>query len=392
MLVSRGDCKVTETRTSLPPAPSGFRGDLGERFDAGVRSGLLRDLHAVVVARNGRIVLERYSAGPDEAWGRPLGTIAHGPDTLHDLRSVTKSIVCGLLYGIALSRGLVPPPETPLAAVFPEVPGLAAPDRAGLKIVHALTMTLGLAWDESLPYTDPRNSEIAMEAAPDRLAFVLSQPVVNPPGAVWTYGGGATALVGAIIARGAGRPLEAFARQALFAPLGIERCEWHAGHDGVASAASGLRLTARDLLRIGELLLARGTWEGREIVPAVWIDAAFAPAATVEPGLDYGYGWFLGAAPVPALGPEPRPWAGGFGNGGQRLFVMPEAGVAAAIFSGAYNAPDAWVTPTRIWREIVLAPRRRLSRRRRGRASPRAHPRIVRCVLFFALFPPSAGR
>ncbi len=338
------------------PAAAGFRADLGERFDAGVRSGLLRDLHAVVVARNGRVVLERYLDGDDEAWGRPLGPVAHGPDTLHDLRSVTKSVVCGLLYGIALARGLVPPPETPLRHAFPEVAALADPDRAGLRIVHALTMTLGLAWDESLPYTDPKNSEIAMEAAPDRLAFVLTQPLVHPPGTVWTYGGGATALVGAIIARGTGQPLEDFARAALFAPLGIARVEWHAGRDGVASAASGLRLTARDLVRIGELLNARGRGpDGTEIIPAALVDAALAPAATVEPGLDYGRGWFLAAAPVPALGGGPWPWTGGFGNGGQRLFVMPEAGVSAAIFSGAYDAPDAWVTPTRIWREIVLA-------------------------------------
>jgi CubicO group peptidase (beta-lactamase class C family) len=340
---------------AVVPAAAGFRPDLGERFDAGVRAGLLRDLHAVVVARHGRVVLERYFDGADEAWGRPLGLVAHGPDTLHDLRSVTKSVVCGVLYAIALSRGLVPPPETPLSAVFPEVAALADPDRAGLRVVHALTMTLGLAWDESLPYTDPKNSEIAMEAAPDRLAYVLSQPVVNPPGTVWTYGGGATALIGAIIARGTGRALEDFAREALFAPLGLARFEWHAGRDGVASAASGLRLTARDLLRIGELLNARGRGpDGTELVPAGLLAAAFAPAATVEPGLDYGYGWFLGTAPVPALG-GPHRWAGGFGNGGQRLFVMPEAGLTCAIFSGAYNAPDAWVTPTRIWREIVLA-------------------------------------
>lgn len=345
---------VSPPLPSVPPEAEGFVADLGARFDAGVRSGLLRDLHAVVVARNGRVVLERRFDGDDEAWGRPLGRVAHSPDTLHDLRSVTKSVVCGLLYGIALARGLVPPPETPLRDVFPEVTALAAPDRVGLKIVHALTMTLGLAWDESLPYTDPRNSEIAMEAAPDRLAFVLSQPVVHPPGTQWIYGGGATALVGALISRGTGRSLQDFAREALFSPLGIERFEWHAGRDGVASAASGLRLTARDLVRLGELLLARGRGpDGTEIVPAALVDAALEPAATVEPGLDYGFGWFLGA--VPALGGGPRPWAGGFGNGGQRLFVMPEAGVSAAIFSGAYNAPDAWVTPTRIWREIVLA-------------------------------------
>ena len=54
--------------------------------------------------RAGRLVLERYYEGEDEIWGRPVGRVAFGPDTLHDLRSVTKSVV-GLIYGIALARG-----------------------------------------------------------------------------------------------------------------------------------------------------------------------------------------------------------------------------------------------------------------------------------------------
>ncbi|HEY1610058.1 MAG TPA: hypothetical protein VGG24_12385, partial [Paraburkholderia sp.] len=82
---------------------------LSERLDAGIRSGLLRDVHAVIVSRDDYILLERYYAGVDEAWGMPLGNVTFTPDTLHDLRSVTKSIV-GLLYGIALDRKLVPAP------------------------------------------------------------------------------------------------------------------------------------------------------------------------------------------------------------------------------------------------------------------------------------------
>src|SRR5688572_30671720 len=182
---------------------AGFAPDLGEKFDAGVRSGLLRDIHAIVVSRGETIVLERYFDGPDDAWGRQLGVVRFGPETLHDLRSVTKSIV-GLLYGIALDRGLVPTPETPLLAQFPDYPDLAHdPARAGIRIEHALTMTLGLEWDEfTRPYTDPLNSEIAMEAAPDRTRFILERPVVGAPGARWTYSGGAVALIGTLIARG----------------------------------------------------------------------------------------------------------------------------------------------------------------------------------------------
>jgi CubicO group peptidase (beta-lactamase class C family) len=185
-----------------------------------------------------------------------------GPDTLHDLRSVTKSIV-GLLYGIALDRGLVPPPEAPLLAQFPEYPELATdPQRARLTILHALTMTLGMEWDEQRPYTDPANSEIAMERAPDRYRYILERPFVAAPGERWIYSGGAVALLGHLIAKGAHTTLPEFARQALFAPLGITTFEWAEGADGVASAASGLRLRPMDLLRIGKLDLDQRVRDG----------------------------------------------------------------------------------------------------------------------------------
>ncbi len=331
---------------------AGFDPGLERKLLAGIEAGLLRDVHSVLVSRGGRLLLEHYRTAPDESWGMPLGTVSFDAGTLHDLRSVTKSVV-SLLYGIALDRSLVPPPEASLLAQFPEYPDLAAdPARAGLTIAHALTMTLGLDWDEYRSYADPLNSEIAMENAPDRYRFVLEQPVVHAPGTRWVYSGGATALVGAIIERDSGRRLADFAREALFEPLGIAHFEWMSGADGVASPASGLRLTPRDLLRIGRLVLAGGLADGRRIVSQAWITRSLAPAISTEDGLGYGCFWFLGEAP--ALG-RTRPWMAGFGNGGQRLWLMPEADVACVVFSGNYNAQEAWVSPTRIWREIVLA-------------------------------------
>jgi CubicO group peptidase (beta-lactamase class C family) len=88
----------------IPAGDAGLAADLGDRIDAAQRNGELRGLHGLLVARRGRLALERYYAGVDETWGRPLGQVAFGPDTLHDLRSVTKSLV-GLLYGIALADG-----------------------------------------------------------------------------------------------------------------------------------------------------------------------------------------------------------------------------------------------------------------------------------------------
>jgi len=338
----------------VPPQEVGFAADLPEKLDAGIRSGLLPGLHAVLVCRAGRLALERYDKGVDQSWGRPLGEVAFAPDVLHDLRSVTKSVV-GLLYGIALDRGLVPAPDAPLLDRFPGHADLAGDGRrARITIAHALTMTLGNDWDEQRPYTDPANSEIAMENAPDRIRFVLERPMLAEPGTAWTYSGGAVALIGTLIEKGTGEQLPDFARRVLFEPLGIDTFEWAAGADGVASAASGLRLKPRDLLRLGTLLLGDGEAQGRRIVSKAWIEACFRPAIATGDGLDYGRLWFLGSAPAPAFAAEKR-WIAGFGNGGQRLFLMPEADLAVVICGGRYDRPDAWVGPTRVWREIVLA-------------------------------------
>src|SRR6188768_3666790 len=91
-------------------------------------------------------------------------SVRFGPTTLHNMYSVTKSVVA-LVYGVALGENKVPPPEAPLYEQFPEYPDLIAADarRGALTVGHALTMTLGLAWDEiGLPYDDLRNDEIGM--------------------------------------------------------------------------------------------------------------------------------------------------------------------------------------------------------------------------------------
>lgn len=340
---------------SVMTSKHGFASGLERKLAAGIESGLLTGLHAVAVSRNGEPVLETYFEGDDQNWGKPLGQVDFGPDTLHDLRSVTKSIV-GILYGVALDRGLVPAIGASLYDQFPEYAELAAgEERAAITVGHALSMTAGLHWDEfSRPYTDPLNSEIAMENAPDRFRFVLEQPVVTQPGEKWTYSGGCVALVGAIIERGTGKTLPEFAREALFTPLGIEAFEWNAGSDGIASAASGLRLSTRDLLKIGEMLLSGGKYRDAQIVSPAWLEESWKPRIPTGDGWHYGRLWFLDEAPVPALG-GPKPWVGGLGNGGQRLWLMPEAGVACVIYSGNYNQWDSWMTPMRVWSEIILA-------------------------------------
>jgi CubicO group peptidase (beta-lactamase class C family) len=353
--------QTANTWTQVAAREAGFTGDMGALLDKAIADKRIWNLHGLLVAHKERIAFERYAPGDDWSWGGPLGRVDFTADTLHDLRSVTKSIV-GLLYGIALAEGKVPPPDAPLMASFPEYVDLAAdPARAQLTIRHVLTMTMGTDWDETtVPYTDPSNSEIAMEFAPDRYRFVLSRPVVTEPGRRWSYSGGATALLGRLIARGSGTSLHSFARTRLFDPLGIGPTEWIKGRDGIESAASGLRMTPRDLARIGRLVLGGGTLGGRRIVDADWVASCVTPALQIDEVRQFGYQWYI--AHVGFDTPSRPPWDrhrlerywGGFGNGGQRLFVLPGLDLVVVTTAGNYDTPDQWIPPFRALREVVL--------------------------------------
>jgi CubicO group peptidase (beta-lactamase class C family) len=319
-----------------------------------MRAGRAPDLHGLVVMRDGQIVAEHYRSGQDWKWNEPLGVVDFGPETLHDIRSISKSVT-SLLYGIALGRGHVPAPDEHLLPQFAAYAEAAAdPAKQRLTVRHALTMSLGIEWNEDAPYTSTANSEIAMEFAPDRYQYVLRQPMVEEPGQRWHYCGGATALLGKLIADGTGQPLQDFARDTLFGPLGIAAFEWMVGADGVASPASGLRLAAPSLARIGQLVLQQGRWDGRELVPAAWLDEALRTQLVIEPGFDYGYQWYLGTIDEEAGPRAPVAWVGGIGNGGQRLFVLPELATVLAIAGGSYDSADQSSTASAIL-EAVLA-------------------------------------
>jgi len=339
----------------------GFAADIAQRLDKAIAEKRIWNIHGLVVLQNERLVIERYFEGRDRARGiGDLGTVQFSPETIHDLRSCSKSIVA-LLYGIALQQGQVPAPEASLFSMFPEYNDLADKDgRSRLTIHHALSMTMGTDWDESsLPYSDPRNSETAMDNAPDRYRYILERPVLDSPGAHWTYCGGATALLARMISKGSGKSLHDFARANLFDPLGMGPTEWATGPDGEPFAASGARMSVRDLSRIGMMMLRGGEILGRRIVPSEWILRCTTPTVSADELRRYGYQWFL----LDVAFGKPKGWAVGRlermwmaqGEGGQRLFVIPALQLVIALTSGNYGADDQWIPPTRVLREVVLA-------------------------------------
>ena len=316
-----------------------------------LRSGDIPGIHAVIVQRRGKTLAEWYLEGHDQNIWKDLGHVRFTPDTLHDVRSVTKSVV-SMLFGIAMSEGAITNLDAPVLDWFPEFTQLRTPERLRIRLRDVLSMSSGLHWDEwTYPYTDPRNAEIAMNMADDPHLYVLSQPIDAPPGTRWAYSGGDVALIGAVIARATKMPIEEYAQAKLFGPLGMA-FEW-SKNKGVAMAASGLRLTPRSMTTLGQLVLNGGSLDGAQRVPADWI--ALSTTHKIDttnvdvPGGGYGYLWWLGT-PAPTLS-----WIGAVGNGGQRIWIVPSRGLVVVITAGAYDTPTQGKAPRDVLEAVLAA-------------------------------------
>jgi CubicO group peptidase (beta-lactamase class C family) len=310
------------------------------RLTASIRAWPELGVHAVLIERAGRLIYEAYFDGFDQRWGQPLGRVSMTVTTLHDLRSVTKSVVSALT-GIAVGDGAIGL-DRPLVSWFPEYPELNTAERRRVTLAHVLAMTSGFKWNEEIPYTDPQNDEIRMTRDAEPLRYALAPPFVTDPGAEFNYNGGLTQVMGAVIERATKTPIEEYARTRLFQPLGITDFEWLGDLAGMPSAASGLRLRARDLAKLGSLYLHGGRWNETQVLPEEWVarstrrQFAFRPRTGVDAGGQFGYSyfWWYNCYPTAAGLIEART---AVGNGQQRIFVLPGLDMVVTILAGRYN-------------------------------------------------------
>jgi CubicO group peptidase (beta-lactamase class C family) len=315
--------------------------------------GASANVHAVLVARGGKLVFERYFRGADEINDRPVANATFDADTLHDMKSVSKS-VASLALGIAIDRRLIGSVNEPIFSFFPELSDLHSPEKERIRLSHALTMSMGLKWVEATPSTgNYNNDEARTHMAPDPCRYVLGLPVTVPAGQDFFYNTGALTLVSAIIRKVVGRPLDEFARETLFEPLGITGFEW-TRVKGDTDAGGGLRLRPRDMAKIGQLVLAGGRWNDRQIVSKAWIDASMTPRLEATGPYFYGYLWWLGRSLH--HGREVH-WAAALGRGGQSIRVVPELDLVVAVTAGYYQdySPQAFQVQSGIFRDVLRA-------------------------------------
>lgn len=318
----------------------------------GVRNGAT-NIHSLLVMRYGKLAAELYRSGSDRSiyslWASERSFTAADR---HDMRSVSKSVI-GLLYGILLDRGAAPDIETPVASLYPECRDLNDAARRKIRIRHLLTMTAGLDWTEPSPVRRATSTEeIALALRPCAYSYVFQHDVIAPPGVQFTYSGGLTAILSEIIERSTKRSLRVIADENLFTPLGIHDWEWIGDIYDKPMGPQGLRLRPRDLMKIGAMALAGGLWENRRIVPADWISRSMQPSIATSPLGGYGFQWWT----MTMLDKGRRlPVHAAIGNGGQRLFLVPDLHLAIVTTAGDYGDPTIAQPLNKILDGVVAA-------------------------------------
>lgn len=325
-----------------------------------LEEGKYPNVHAVLMEHAGKLVYEQYLTGRDESWGRPLGEVKFDSTTQHDLRSISKSVT-SLVLGIALKDAHQAALKSPLLSYFPDHAKHADPKAQAITLEHALTMTAGLEWNEmDVPYSRSHNDEIQIYYHKDPYIHALTRPMREKPGERWYYNGGLTMLLAGVVSKLTGKPFRHYAQEVLFEPLGISEFAWmgpRSWPEGTPSAASGLRLTARDLARIGSLVLHEGRWGQKQVVPADWIKLSIRRlredlGTWGGKGIyGYGYQWWIGRF---ASEKGEIETITGVGHGGQRLFIVPKDRLVITVFAGNYNSRD-WMVSERVMKRLVEA-------------------------------------
>ena len=332
------------------PEKEGLEGAPLDAFDRELAAGAHGYVDSMLVIRRGRIVYEKsYDHSKDyerlfAGKGAPGIYNYYDPSWhpfykgtgLHTMQSVSKSVTSALV-GIAIGRGEIAGVDARVMPLLSDWRVPPDPRRDRMTLRDVLTMTTGIRWDEeTAEYTDPRNNCAVMESKDDWVRYVLEQPMAEEPGKTFVYDSGATMLLSAVIQKTTGKTADDYAKEHLFAPLGIDAFYWKRTPKGVSDSEGGLYLAPRDLAKLGELYMRDGVWRGKRILPEGW--AAESTQPRVQAGKHrYGYQWWV----MSEKGSGTYQCYAAWGYGGQFLFVVPELDLIA-VFTGwnIYDKPE----------------------------------------------------
>ena len=306
-----------------------------------ILDGTYKDVHSVLLYQHGKLVLEEYFYG-------------YSVGRQHQLRSATKSVVSALA-GIAIDHGAIKGADEPVLPLM-SYASYDHPDtrKAAITLGDFLSMSSGLNCNDHSSTSPGRETEIDDKA--DWVKATLDLPMINDPGTAGYYCSGGVAVVGRMTENAVHMKLPEFAQTNLFGPLGIARTDWTWNYDltNADTEYSQIHLRPRDMLKLGILFEDGGLWHGRRIISESWVRTSLAEHSHVD-GVSYGYFWWRHAFDVKtAGGGQQIVVAAAQGNGGQKIFIVPQYDLVAVFTAGGYNAES---TPPNTIMEKIILPR-----------------------------------
>ena len=335
------------------PGDSGLSDARLRSLDAAVRSGEFKKIGSVLIARHGKLAYEGYFDGNGDG----------DPATLRNTRSATKSIT-DVLIGIAIDEHKLSGVDARIMALLPErARRMQNPDprKSAITVEDFLTMSSPLECDD---WNDAsRGNEERMYLVEDWTQFILDLPIrgrmhageqveAPPYGRYFSYCTGGVFTLSEVLEKATGTRTDRYALEKLFRPLGIANAEWVYSPMNIPQTGGGLGLTSRDLLKIAQLYLDGGQWQGKRIVSEEWVRSSTRPHVRIDETTEYGYLWWLKSF---KWGEKSYPAFFMSGNGGNKVVAIPELDMSVVITSTNYNTHGMHEQTEKILTDYVLA-------------------------------------
>ncbi len=300
-----------------------------ELTDTAAKEGQIR---SIVVSRYGKIVYEFYRTKAEEG-------------AVYNFYSVAKSVTA-IIAGIAIDQGAIPGDEALVSDYFPAMKAGDAQKRQ-IRLKHLLSMMSGISWPES---TEWNNFFRPMLQSGNWIDFIASRGMDQPPGACFNYNSGNPHLVSKIVQDATGRNMFEYGKEKLFGPLGMDSVSWYFDPQGVCFGGAWISMTAKDALKLGQLILDEGMWKGQRIVSREWVRKMTTPESVGRKwneyiGGEYGYGWWINAY-------RGRATCFAWGANEQYVFVTPSLGLIA-VFTSDFRESGA-ERPPRLYADHVV--------------------------------------
>ncbi|HEX2076297.1 MAG TPA: serine hydrolase [Longimicrobium sp.] len=347
--------RPTTSYRYVPPADRGDGWPVGSLEDVGISRERISELvetlvsapvdslgalkvHGLLIARHGRLVLEEYFYGE------------HG-DKPHETRSASKTVAT-VLIGAAMQAGMEIGPETPVYAVMrPGARDLDARKRA-LTIDHLLTMSSGFDCDDNGDERPGNEDAITQQDQnPDWYGMILDLDMIRDPGAQSVYCSINPHLAGGVLSRATGRSLPDLMYELVAEPLGMRDYHIPLTPLGDGYLGGGWKFRPRDFMKLGQLYLNGGTWQGRRVLSEEWVRHSTADRYPMGRRARYGYLWWL--LEYPYAGRTVKAYFAS-GNGGQEVMVVPELDLVIAVYGGNYNEAAGWLMVTDLIPRYIL--------------------------------------